>query len=1562
MVKFREFYYKNGLFFLFFLIFFLYFHYKIIFNHRLYIKRKKIMNDKIIRSIKRNYIKNLKKLIKKNNDIVYNKDMYEAALNKNNFEALQILCENDNRGNKAILDDLFHLLNENNKTVNFESKSLVKQKIKNKELNISIIDTNFLYNLENIKEIKENIILIIETNKLHTLNNYLMKNNTLISYINDDNFDLLIYLISHNYSLDVIKNIVSYYRSLNYVINDRTPLFYAIFKSRFSIAKLLLQHGADINFKINDLDIVSIFFDDYYDSSYKLYYTNRIEIKHENYEQILKFILSHVRFINSSRVNNWIIRKIKDNSVHIIESLKMVINYYNSFNDISNILRLLIIYKNKIRLNNEQFDNALQGYWSFPVEWLNCAIDFNNEDILRYMIECKANVNGYSENGDCPLYKALKRGKSLKGNDQNIIKCLEDKANPNIVFKNGETPLNYAIQYCYGHVIDNLIKNGANIHRKDSNGNTPLIYAVKKGNMKLIKYFIRHKADINVENKDGKTPLSIAVSNDNLEILKYLIDKKAKINKKNKYGKTILDIAIEEKYRFNDQIIKYLMDLDAKIGNYSCLALAVEKKFDESIIIYLVEHGAYINGKNFNGKTPLDISINNYDKNITEYLIECGAEINDPLSLVNAIELEFSEKTIKYIIDQNVDINVKSVDGDTPLIFSIMNEREYLIKLLIENGAKLKNDDNISEESPLTFMIRNNFKDQLIIYILEHGLGVSLKRYLSSEHLNVAINMSNTKLVKYFIDKGVDINIDSKLYGTPLINAIRNRNENMISFLIEHGANINKKSKFYGSPLINTMEYFSEPFIKNFIEQGANVNICYLQNSPLSYAVKNCSEELIQYLINHGVTTYSGIVLSTAIERRFSEMIIIDFINHGVELNKNSVLVKLLENNYSDYLIKYAIDHGADINEKNENDKLPIVIAIQKRRKNIIKYLIDHNVKIDELDEENKLFIVCEVEQENEKILNFLYDKNKNINENNKFTFVFGKNFKESIVKYLVENDKNININEYLEEAIKNGYSDDLIKSLIEYTTNYQQINYSQLVHYAMKRNSSEEIIKLLLEKCNTIENNGDSSILNIAIECCSEKIIKSIIDHGVDVNMNINFTKSPIDLAIENCGESIVKYLIDHGASISKNISLITAIEKKYGESLIDYLIKHGANVSNGPILAKLIEKRYSNNLIKQAIINGADTNKGNENNETPLILSISNNNEEIIKYLIENGADTNRVGQHSKPPLDYAIENNNESIVNYLIQHKAYINRSSITDYFPLMNSILCNNFSISKCLINNGATKIFRNSESLINLVCKKSFYSICRYIIYMTNSLRGYDEILHYAIKYEKINFVKYLIDKFKCDYKSLECAIGINNEDLIKFLFHCRQSNYILSRIVKSKSQEMLKCIVDYVMPLDSDCLMGIVHIRDITLIKYLIEKFGDLLKEIHQGSILFEAGILKNYNLLIELLNYGITIDGEDKFYTILYIAIRTGFQIIDYLLNNVMSINDVNEDKETLLIILLTDRKRISEKTELIKYLIDKGADVNCRNMYGETALSLAKQNSSKMIMNYMIKHGAKE
>lgn len=1610
------------------------------------------MNEKVIRAIKLNYMNKLSALTENNFDYCYS--MYEVALIKNNYKALKILCEKDNRKSKDILNDLFHLLNINNcNTVPIENKKAIIKKIKSNEIVIPRINKNFINNLENVEKFKRDIIEKIKKNKIADLKLFLLRKDFSIEYINNENFDLLIYAIN-NYSDEIVNNIIPFYQTLNYSFYYNTkpkknrskinhcsgqyvsPLYMAIIKNKFELVKLLLKHGADINYEINGENIIT-----------KLY-NNHSYIK----PKALKLILWNKKFRKTAKLNDWVISKIKEKECN--KFLELFMEFYPYDNSLSTILQLLSIYQYQRAYTDAQVKNIYDEKWNIPVDWINCAIEYDNTNLIYFFMRLKIDANRKAAYGDTPLYMAFQKRKSVNHQHQHIIKYLIHSANINKKFKNGDTPLNYSIKYCYQTVFQELLDYGADPNKKSKDGNTPLITAILMNNIKIVKRLLIHGARINLRNSECDTPLVVAIKKGNREIMNFLINRGASLKKTDKNNRTLLDIAIDFGNHQKEGIIEDLMDYDVHINDTTCLIKVINKNFNCSIITYLIDKGAKINiidEELF--KTPLDLAIIRCNEKTIQCLMEYDANLNDQNCLIYALERNFSEKTIKYLIDHGANVNECTLDGITPLYIAIDDKREDIIIYLLEHGAKFSDTSKNIEKSPLLHAIENSISFQTMNKLITCGLEKrTRKKILKSIYLHMAITMNNEEVIKTLVYYGIEINKCDEIYGTPLMHAIENKNENIIKFLIINGATHINRKKYEDSLVIHLISDLNEPLIKFIIDHKAfNLNTTSENgDSLLYYAISNGSESMVQYLIENGAIVDSNIDISVALNRGMGDEIILCLLDHGASLNNNTPLIDAIENNYSEEIVKYIIDHGVDINKVDKNGKTALQYAIKKRKEILIRYLVENGAMLDILDKEKELPIVLELEKDNGKLIQYLKDQSSTLENESDVIIVYEKNFKESIMEYLIDHDRKhsytsfIDKTQYLYEAIDNYYSEALIMTLIEYgaDVNDRRNGSKSILLRAIEKHYSEALINLIIQYSSDINQKDEdgNTALMIALEHSSEAIIKTLIKNGAEINIRNNKGKSPIAIAIENCSESIITSLLDYGAIIETEIFINVAINKNFSETLIVKLVNLGADCHEGSPLIQSIEKGYSDNILKLLVDHGVNLHLKNERNKTALILLIEKKNENMVKYLLEHGAKVNCIEDEDEDedednedddqdedeeeeddiiPLNVAIKRNSETIVKYLVEYGAEISISDMSMRKPLVLAVYNSNFSITKYLIdhiNHPINKMNINLYKVIIMAMKNNDSNIVKYFV-SHGALKDmwYSDIILYPIKMQNSAMVKFLIDHgtkmdgedYQTSKSFLTTAISTNNMDIVKYMIEheqeplntheldfdhedefednsrdpCYKYEALLWSIRNHKPQ-FAKYLIDhganwneneYNLNDEETPIHTAILYREFEIIKYFIENginpetISNDRSTLIKKSVLIEAYEHKNYEAIQFIIENALEYLGsEDQFYHYINLALECrSLSLLTYYVEKVLkTIDDVNEDGETLFIVLLKNTKKrvLNIKYDMIKYLVEKGANVNRKDKYNESIISIAKKTCNRSTIDFLINHGAKE
>jgi ankyrin repeat protein len=374
---------------------------------------------------------------------------------------------------------------------------------------------------------------------------------------------------------------------------------------------------------------------------------------------------------------------------------------------------------------------------------LHYAIDQNNVNVVRVLLEKGADPNKRNNGGRTPLRFAVEAALSFTGETQ-ILHLLFANENVNINERDesGSTPLHYAFMKSNVTIARCLIESGANPNIADVNGFTPLFAAVTFAkDVNIVELLLNHK-DVDVNCLSNKGENSLYYAKKNLHGLgerianrlkeKGAVDTEVKMLKKyvqsNGTGEAEqIDSSNDSQIKterdevdciaskaLHDAIIKsdverveilIVTGLDftkPKWGEKGINALHLASKCAKTteLIDIILENGQFhINGGDKDGQTPLHYAIrgDNPAINARHLIEEKGADPNitdkngvTPLQLA-AAETKTMDLIDLFLNNEVVDVNHRDNQGSNALVHALLNEhglRDSTISRLRQRGAK----------------------------------------------------------------------------------------------------------------------------------------------------------------------------------------------------------------------------------------------------------------------------------------------------------------------------------------------------------------------------------------------------------------------------------------------------------------------------------------------------------------------------------------------------------------------------------------------------------------------------------------------------------------------------------------------------------------------------------------------------------------------------------------------------------------------------------------------------------------------------------------------------------
>ncbi|MEG4278418.1 ankyrin repeat domain-containing protein [Microcoleus sp. MON1_C1] len=331
--------------------------------------------------------------------------------------------------------------------------------------------------------------------------------------------------------------------------------------------------------------------------------------------------------------------------------------------------------------------------------------------IAQILLSAGAKVNIKEENarngkGTTLLHNAAKIG--FKELVQQLIK---DGANVAILDSEKRTPLHLAVDRGSQDIAELLIANGARVNARNANGQTPLYRAIAIGHNEIAALLINNGTDVNNIDGSGTTPLHKAAHYGTVEILKLLIAKGAEINIQDNQTKTPLDIAVDLKLQ---DTVALLISKNPDVNSEdkegrTLLHIAVDFKL-EDVAKQLIAKGAFVNAKNNLLQTPLHLAVAQGSQDIAQLLIANGARVNvknenGQTPLYQAIAIGHND-IAALLIKNGADVNNRDKCDTTPLHKAAHYGTVEILKLLIVKGATI-NATNCYGDTPLKIVETN---------------------------------------------------------------------------------------------------------------------------------------------------------------------------------------------------------------------------------------------------------------------------------------------------------------------------------------------------------------------------------------------------------------------------------------------------------------------------------------------------------------------------------------------------------------------------------------------------------------------------------------------------------------------------------------------------------------------------------------------------------------------------------------------------------------------------------------------------------------------------------------
>ena len=249
------------------------------------------------------------------------------------------------------------------------------------------------------------------------------------------------------------------------------------------------------------------------------------------------------------------------------------------------------------------------------------------------------------------------------------------------------------------------------------------------------------------------------------------------------------------------------------------------------------------------------------------------------------------------------------------LMISIRNGHDRIVKLLLDNGAKINMQDRDGRCALMTASQAG--KSEMVKILLEYKADVDMQDDNGWSALMMASQNGHSEIVKILLKNNAQVNMQEKDGRCALMIASRNGHDEIVRILLDYGAHVDLQDEDGSSALMMASQIGYNDLVKILLENKAHVDLQDdYRRSSLIYASQNGYDNVAKLLLGNGAQTDLQ------------------------DKDGTSALMSGSQTGHAE-TVRLLLDHGAQVDLQREDNWSALMLASHNEHDEVVQILLE---------------------------------------------------------------------------------------------------------------------------------------------------------------------------------------------------------------------------------------------------------------------------------------------------------------------------------------------------------------------------------------------------------------------------------------------------------------------------------------------------------------------------------------------------------------------------------------------------------------------------------------------